>query len=108
MKLETGQPQLPEVTIDKAMLPALYQPFRTEREHPYGRGARFSFFMSKSRLLRKCALVWGALVQPDRFTLSPISFYNCFTICFTTQYQPWSGWPIDKHQGKNSRLDMGL
>lgn len=26
-----------QVTIDKAMLPALYQPFRTEREHPYGR-----------------------------------------------------------------------
>ncbi|CAK9070905.1 Uncharacterized protein SCF082_LOCUS35175 [Durusdinium trenchii] len=25
-----------KVTIDKAMLPALYQPFRTEREHPYG------------------------------------------------------------------------
>ena len=25
-----------QVTIDKAMLPALYQPFRKEREHPYG------------------------------------------------------------------------
>jgi len=25
-----------KVTIDKAMLPALYQPFRKEREHPYG------------------------------------------------------------------------
>jgi hypothetical protein len=29
-----------KVTIDKAMLPALYQPFRKEREHPYGRSLR--------------------------------------------------------------------